>query len=144
MIIHYLTKGLNTYLTPHVVRRHSATPNDFLLIAQDEEKIQLTLNGLSHSSTTSTNHYPNDDTHPDDMIALVKQLFNTNTRSFNSSQHQSSPPPLMDLSPASYQSPSSIRRPYHQSSSSSSTSRQCYHCYRVIHLAKYCPDRKHV
>jgi hypothetical protein len=29
MIIHYLTKGLNTYLTPHVVRRHPATPNDF-------------------------------------------------------------------------------------------------------------------
>jgi hypothetical protein len=116
----------------------------FLLIAQDEEKIQITFNGLSHSSTTSTNNYPNDDTHPDDMIALVKPPLNRLTRSFNSHQHQSSPRPLMDLSPAPYQAPSSIRRPYYQSSSSSSTSLQCYHCYGVGHFAKYCPDRKNV
>jgi hypothetical protein len=144
LIIHYLTKGLNTYLIPHVVRRHPATPENFLLIAQDEEKIQTTLNGLSHSSTNSTNHYPNNDNHPDDIIALVKQPFNNNTRSFNSSQDRSSPRPLMDFSPAPYQLPSSTRRPYHRSSSSSSTSRQCYHCYRVGHLAKYCPDQKNV
>jgi hypothetical protein len=144
MIIHYLTKGLDTYLISHVVRRRPATPNDFLLIAQDEEKIQITLNGLSNSSTSSTNNYPNDDTHSDDMIALVKQPLNRNTRSFNSPPHSSSPRPLMDLSPVPYQSPSSTRRPHYQSSSSSSTSRQCYNCHRVGHLAKYCPNRKNV
>ena len=50
MIIHYLTKGLQHSLVGHVIRRHQSTPADFLNMAQDEEKIQVTLSGLSHPS----------------------------------------------------------------------------------------------
>ncbi|CAF3494927.1 unnamed protein product [Rotaria sp. Silwood1] len=38
MILHHLTKGLNNSLVPHVIHRHPASPADFLIIAQDEEK----------------------------------------------------------------------------------------------------------
>jgi hypothetical protein len=104
LILHFLTKGLNNSLLPHVIRRHPTTPNDFLMMAQDEEQIQFTLNHLSHSSTTSADPYPNDDNTIDNMVAFVKQPVNINTRSFNSQQDQSSSQPVINLSPAPIQS----------------------------------------
>ncbi|CAF1642385.1 unnamed protein product [Rotaria magnacalcarata] len=50
MVIHHLTKGLKSTLIPHVIRRRPITPSDFLVMAQEEEKIQLTLNGLSYDT----------------------------------------------------------------------------------------------
>ena len=138
MILHYLTKGLNDSLLPHVIRRHPATPNEFLTIAQDEEKIQFTLNGLSLASTSSPDNYLTDDIPIDHMVTVVKRPTMTNTRSSHS------PQPLMNLSFTPPQSSSSSPRYYHQHSPSSSKSSQCYECYRFGHIARYCPNRKNV
>lgn len=144
MIIHYLIKGLNNLLIPHVIRRHPSTPNDFLTIAQDEEKIQLTLHSLSHVSVNPTDNYLQDDDPINQSVNLVKRPDHTNTRSYNLQRHRTHPPPLMnatfDPSRASY----SDRHYYPQNSSSSFASRQCYECYRFGHIAKYCPNRKNI
>jgi hypothetical protein len=161
MIIHYLTKGLNDLLLLHVIRRHPATPNDFLTIAQDEEKFLFTLQGLSYPSTNEPDRYPNEDIPMDQLVHVVKRPVNVKNRSFNWQHHQPPPQPLMDLPSAPVQSSSSPphhyyhQRPYSSSAprpSTSSTSRphsssasyQCYQCHRVGHVAKYCPDRKNI
>ncbi|CAF4739364.1 unnamed protein product, partial [Rotaria magnacalcarata] len=64
-IIHYLTKGLHDSLIAHVIRRHPATPNEFLNIAQDEEKILLAWKGLSSTSTNEPDRYQNEDIYMD-------------------------------------------------------------------------------
>jgi hypothetical protein len=144
MVIHYLTKGLHASLLPHVIRRHPMTPTDFLLIAQDEEKLQLTLNGLSHASTSSSDNYLNDDTPLDHMVNLVNRPANTQVRSSNWRQHQSPPQPLMNLSPAPPLYSSSPRRYDDPQQPSSGPVRQCYSCSCFGHIAKYCPNRKNV
>jgi hypothetical protein len=144
MILHYLTKGLHNSLIPHVIRRHPTTPIEFLTVAQDEEKIQLTLNGFSHASTASTDYYPNDDTPIDNMVTLVKRPNDIHLRSNHQQHNRSFPPPLMTLPSAPAYISSSSRRSYHQDSSSPSVSRQCYECYRFGHIAKHCPNRKNM
>jgi hypothetical protein len=140
MIIHYLSKGLKQSLMTHVIRRHPMTPNDFLTIAQDEEKILFTLNGISYASTNEPDHYPNEDIHMDHIVNIVKRPVNVNNQSF-SGQHPHPPPqPLMNVSTAPF--PSSSRHSYSQHRPSSSTSRQCYACYGSGHIAQYCPNRK--
>jgi hypothetical protein len=142
MIIHYLTKGLNNLLLPHVIRRHPATPNDFLTIAQDEEKILLTLNGLSSASINEPDRYPNEDIHMDHIVNVVKHPTNVNNRSFNWQHHQLPPQPLMNVPTTPFAS--SSRRSYSQHRPSSSTSRQCYACHNFGHTAQYCPNRKNI
>jgi len=155
MMIHYLTKGLNDILIPHVIRRHPTSVNDFLLIAQDEEKIQSTLNGLAPGGLID--NYPNDDIPDDQLVTLVKRPVDTHTQS-RSWTHKSSLQPLMDLPSAPIQSSSSPYHYYHQRPYSSSTPRsystftsrphlsptspQCYQCHRFGHIATNCPDRK--
>ena len=142
MLIHYLTKGLNEALLPHVIRRHPVTPNDFLTFAQDEEKILSTLNGLSYASTNEPVRYPNEDIHMDHIVNVVKHPINMSNRSFNWQHHQSPPQPLMNVPTTPFSS--SSRRSYSQHRPSSSTSRQCYACYGFGHIAQYCPNRKNV
>ena len=145
MLVHHLTKGLNNSLVPHVIRRHPATPADFLKIAQDEEKIQITLNELRHSSINSPDIYPHDDDdHIDRMVSLVKRSTNPTTRSSNWQPSSPSPQPLMNSIPANKYTPPPNHRYYHQSSSSSIHSYQCYVCHRFGHLAKQCPHRKNI
>jgi len=123
MIIHYLTKGLNDSLLPHVIRRHPATPNDFLTIAQDEEKILFTLHGFSYPSTNESDRYPNEDIPMDHPVHVIKRPVNVDNRSFNWQHHQPPPQPLMDLPSDPVQSSSSPDHYYHQRPYPSSTSR---------------------
>jgi hypothetical protein len=140
MLIHYLTKGLNDSLLPHVIRRHPTTPNDFLTIAQDEERILSTINGLSYASTNEPIRYPNEDIHMDHTVNVVKRPNNMNDRFPNGQQHQPPPQPLMNVPTNPF--PSSSRRSYSQHRPSSPTSRQCYACYEFGHFAQHCPNRK--
>ncbi|CAF3667070.1 unnamed protein product [Rotaria sp. Silwood1] len=143
MIIHYLTKGLNDSLVPHVIRRHPTTPNDFLTIAQDEGKILSALNGLSYASTNESDRYPNEDIHMDHMVNIVKRPVNVNNRSFSRQHRQPPLQPFMNVLTIPF--PSASRRPYSQHrTTSSSTSRQCYGCYEFGHTAPYCPNRKNI
>jgi len=105
MIIHHLTKGLHASLLPHVLRRNPTTPSEFLTIAQGEEKLHITVNGLSHGSSSASDNYFNDDTPNDHMVNLVNRPANTQARPSHWRQHASSPQPLMNLSLAS---PSSL------------------------------------
>ncbi|CAF5027626.1 unnamed protein product, partial [Rotaria sp. Silwood1] len=69
-------------LFPHVIRRHPVSSADFLIIAQDEEKIQLTLNELRHASINSPDTYSTDDGDPiDGIVSLVNRSTNPYTRS---------------------------------------------------------------
>ncbi|CAF4409283.1 unnamed protein product [Rotaria sp. Silwood2] len=144
MIIHYLTKGLKQSLVAHVIRRHPSTPAEFLAVAQDEEKIQITLNGLSRASTTPVDNYLNYDDSIDEMVTLVKRSTNINAHLSNQQQHTSFPPPLMNSTSVPNYTSSSNRRYYHQYPSSSFASRQCYECYQFGHIARYCPNRKNI
>ncbi|CAF2777582.1 unnamed protein product [Rotaria sp. Silwood2] len=80
--------SLNSSLISYVVRRHPSTPAEFLVIAQDEEKIQQMLQGLTQNTIRS--HDDDDDSNDkdldDEMIALVKRPTYTKSRSFNSQQ----------------------------------------------------------
>ncbi len=149
MVIHYLTKGLNGSIMPHVIRRHPTTSNDFLTFAQDEEKILVTLNGLSHVSThpsrSATDPYTIDDNPADDMVAFVKQSGNKNNRSVNVPRHGKSPQPqpLMNLPFGQIQS-SSTGHYYPSPTPATSVSRQCYECRRFGHIARFCPNRKNM
>ena len=58
MTIHHLMKGLKHTLIPHVFRRRPLTPADFLSAAQDEEKIHLTLTGISNDPANASREYP--------------------------------------------------------------------------------------
>lgn len=143
MIIHYLSKGLTPSLVGHVIRRHPLTPADFLIAAQDEEKIQSTVTGLSSTSTNLPDDYIQDDSSISDTITLVKRPNNLHARSQHQQPQQSYPQPLMSLpSTPTYRS-SSIRSYYYPPSSSFS-SLQCYTCHRVGHISKYCPNRKNI
>jgi hypothetical protein len=157
MIIHYLIKGLNEHLIPHVIRRHPKTSNDFLADAQDEEKILITLKGLSLNSTNDTDNYPTEDNYVDSMVGVVQQPIHPNYRSFNRQQHYSSLRSLMNVPTTPYQPPSTFsyrqhsqQRPsslssgynYSQQRPSSLASRQCYSCYGFGHLAANCPKGK--
>ena len=142
MIIHYLTKGLKHSLMTHVIRRHPSTPADFLDVAQDEEKILSTLNGLTCDSTNDSDHYQNADIHMDPMVNIVKRPVHVNNRSFNGQHHSSPPQPLMKIPTTPL--PSSFRHTYSQQRPSSSTSRQCYTCCGFGHIAQYCPNRKNM
>jgi hypothetical protein len=144
MIIHHLTKGLKQSLIAHVIRRHPGTPADFLTVAQDEEKTQITLDGLSRASTTPAANYPNLDDSIDEMVTLVKRPTNLTPRSSNQQQHPSTPPPLMHSTSGPQYTSSSNRRPYRQHPSSSFASRQCYECFQFGHIARYCPNRKNI
>jgi hypothetical protein len=143
MIIHHLTKGLKRSLLAHVVRRHPLTPAEFLNCAQDEEKIQLTLTGISSESVNSAPEYSHYGDTPHDMVNLVDRPININTHSAPwQQQHSVAPPPLMP-STGSCQSASSVRQRYQDTRSSPvSTSRQCYACHQIGHIARYCPHRK--
>ncbi|CAF3307625.1 unnamed protein product [Rotaria socialis] len=142
MIIHYLTKGVNDSLLSHIIRRHPKTPDEFLTIAQDEEKIQATLNGLSHNSATTIDNYPNDDSYVDPSVTLVTRPINQHTRSYARQQSTSYPQPLMNLPSVSPQF--SFRRDSPQHLYPSNTTRQCYNCYQFGHVAKFCPNRKNM
>ncbi|CAF1558037.1 unnamed protein product [Rotaria magnacalcarata] len=108
MIIHYLTKGVNDSLLSHIIRRHPKTPDEFLTIAQDEEKIQATLNDLSHNSAVTNDNYPNDDSYADPTVYMVTRPVNQHTRSYIRQPSTSYPQPLMNLPTISTQS--SFRR----------------------------------
>ena len=138
MIIHYLTKGLHDSLLSHVIRRHPATPNDFLLIAQDEEKILFALNGLSSASTSLPDRYSTQDIHMDHTVNVVNRPIRMNNQPFN----RQYPQPLMNVPITP--SPSYSRRPYSQHRPASFQPRQCYACYDFGHTAQYCPNRKNV
>ncbi|CAF4590121.1 unnamed protein product, partial [Rotaria socialis] len=127
MIIHYLTKGLKQSLIAHVVRRHPATPPEFLAVAQDEEKIQFTLNGLSSASPNKPDPYPNEDFQMDHQVNAVTRPVNDNNRSFNWQHRQPLPQPLMNVPTTPFSS--SSRRSYSQRRPVASTARQCYTCY---------------
>ncbi|CAF4504816.1 unnamed protein product, partial [Rotaria sp. Silwood2] len=134
MIIHYLIKGLNPSLISYVVRRHPSTPAEFLVIAQDEEKIQQMLQGLTQKTVDP--HADDDDSNDkdpgDETIALVQRSTYTKSRSFNSPQQQritSTPQPLMN-SHFVYNQPSYSTLRYNRSNPTSTfTSRQCYVCH---------------
>lgn len=145
MIIHYLTKGLNSTLISHVIRRHPITPPDFLIIAQDEEKIQITLNGLAYGATHAQNIELDDDS-INDTVTLVQRPTNMHSRISNNHQYPrlSTPTPLMRSNYAPQQSSSSSRSSYSQHPSSSFAAYQCYQCYRFGHIAKNCPHRKNM
>ncbi|CAF1510450.1 unnamed protein product [Rotaria magnacalcarata] len=140
MIIHYLTKGLHDSLIAHVIRRHPATPNEFLNIAQDEEKILLTWKGLSSTSTNEPDRYQNEDIYMDHNVNVVKRPINIRNQSSNWQHNQSPPQPLMQVPIDSF--PSSSRRSSFQHRPSSFASPQCYECQRFGHIARYCPNRK--
>jgi hypothetical protein len=53
MIIHHLIKGLRPALVAYVIRHHPSTPDQFLLVALDEENIQLTLHSVSSDLANS-------------------------------------------------------------------------------------------
>jgi len=137
MIVHYLTKGLNDYLIPHVIRRHPTTPHDFLVIAQDEEKIFITLKGLSSDSTTDADNYPTEHNYGASTVGVIQRPIHTNRRSSNRQYHQLSPQPLMNIpiNPYRQSSTSSSLHYYFQQRPSSLSSRQCYSCYGFGHLA---------
>jgi len=122
MIVHYLIKGLKDYLIPHVIRRNPITPTDFLVVAQDEEKIFITLKGLSLSSTNDTDNYPTEDNYEESIVGVVQQPTHTNHRSFNRQQHYSSPQPLMNVPTTPYQPPSSFSSRQHSQQRPSSLS----------------------
>jgi hypothetical protein len=142
MIIHYLTKGLKQSLIAHVIRRHPATPPEFLAVAQDEEKIQFTLNGLSSASPNKPDPYPNEDFQMDHQVNAVTRPVNDNNRTFNWQHRQPLPQPLMNVPTTPFSS--SSRRSYSQRRPVASTARQCYTCYGFGHIAQYCPNRKNV
>ncbi|CAF3861459.1 unnamed protein product [Rotaria sp. Silwood1] len=100
MIIHYLIKGLNDSLLPHVIFRHPATANDFLYIAQDEETILLALNYLSYALPNARIRYPNEDMHMDHQVNVVKRPINVNHYSclnFITQKHVYSLPHIDDV-----------------------------------------------
>ena len=139
MIVHHLTKGLKHSLLTHMIRRHPSTPSEFLTVAQDEEKILLTLNGLSHTSTNSLDNYPYENDPINNMVTLVQGPTSASNR-----QQQTSPQPLMKITPANRCISSSGHRYYRQNPSPSFNSRQCYACHRFGHIAKQCPNRKNI
>jgi Retrotransposon gag protein len=102
MIIHYLIKGLRHALVAHVVRRHPSTPDQFLLIAQDEEKIQLTLNSVSSDLANSSLAYFQGDDSPQDMVTFVNRPLKAQTHLSPWQQQQPMPQPLMQAKPLRY------------------------------------------
>ncbi|CAF3937474.1 unnamed protein product, partial [Rotaria sp. Silwood1] len=148
MIIHYLTKGLNPLLVPYVVRRHPSTPAEFLLIAQDEEKIKQMLQGLTQSTIRPHDDDSNDKDPIDETVALIKRPTYTNPRSFNYRQQPQritpSPQPLMNSQFVYHQPSHSTHRYDRPNPSSTFISHQCYECRCFGHIAKHCPNRKNV
>lgn len=152
MKVHYLLKGLHDLLLPHVIRRHPTTAEEFLTIAQDEEKILSTLNGLSSISINPLDPYPDppnpypylpENLHPPNNINVVQRPALTNNRTARSQHHQPSPPPLMNIPTGSFRAPS--RYPYYPSRPlSAPTTLQCYSCYGFGHIARSCPTRKNM
>ena len=97
MIVHYLSKGLHASLLPHVLRRHPATSADFLTVAEDEEKILATLNGLTLSSPYPSDPYSDDVFPLASTVASVHRSTTPNARPIPA--HHQRPPmqPLMDV-----------------------------------------------
>ncbi|CAF4129789.1 unnamed protein product [Rotaria sordida] len=122
MIVHYLTKGLKHSLLAHVIRRHPSTPSEFLTVAQDEEKILLTLNGLSHAPPNSLDNYPHEDDPVNEMVTLVQRPAPASNRR----QTTFSPQPLINQTLSNRYVSSSSHGYYHQKPALSSNSRQCY------------------
>ena len=144
MIIHYLIRGLRHALLAHVVRRHPSTPDQFLLIAQDEGKIQLTLTSVSSDLANSSLDYFQGNDSTQDMVTLVNRPPEARTHPPPWQQHQPMPPPLMQAQPLRYPMPS-VHQPYqNQRPSLSAASRQCYACHQFGHIAAHCPHRKNL
>ena len=136
-IIHYLSIGLNKSLIDHVIRRHPTTPSQFLLIAQDEEKIRSTLDGLNIGKN-KTNNYPVDDDPVDESVMVLRQPINHDKRPTNFQRRE-----LHNNSKfiGNHSTPY-FRYQHYQQPSSYSSSRQCYACYQFGHIANQCPNRK--
>lgn len=147
MIVHYLTKGLHDSLIPHVIRRHPTTPNDFLIIAQDEEKILNTVKGFSTGTSLDIHHYSSEDVYVPNTVGIVQHpITNDNNRLSHTPYYPPYPPPLMNIPTVPHQtsSTSSSRPSSSQQRPSSLSSRQCYSCYGFGHIAAHCPYRKNV
>jgi hypothetical protein len=145
MKIHHLTKGLRKSLIDQVVRRQPQTPTDFLTAAKDEEKVKITLDGLSNLSMNATADYPQDDDPIDGTIAVLNRPVNTYRRPAYVPQQQTSVGSTMQTKPVGHyvrqSSPHASHTNYRYPRSPLS-SRQCYHCFGFGHIAKYCPNRK--
>jgi Retrotransposon gag protein len=141
MLIHYLSKGLNPSLILHVTRRHPTTSTEFLLIARDEEKTRQTVSGLSRHVPIE-HDYLVDDSPSDPLVTVVQSPPIRSISSHVRPRFQSPPQPLMDLPSPSFHSP--IPRYQYRPLRPSSSSRQCYQCHRLGHIAAYCPNRKNV
>ena len=141
MLLHYLTKELHPPLIPHVIRRHPITAAEFLLVAQDEEKIRFTLTNLPSTSSIE-NDYLIDDIPVDPLVAAVQRPGPQSTSSYVRPRFRSPPRPLMDLPTPSFTS--LPHRHSYRPSLPSSSSRQCYQCHRFGHIALHCPTRKNV
>ena len=145
MILHYLIKGLRHHLIPHVIRRHPSTSDEFLTIAQDEERIFSTLNGLSSELSTPTHEYPTTNIIDTPPINAIRSSTDFN-RSFNRSPQRttSGPRPLMSLTLNKYRPPFSSSYTSPRQYRPSTSSRQCYSCLGFGHIAAQCPSRKNM
>ena len=144
IIIHHLIKGLKPTLISHVVRRHPLTPAEFLTIAQDEEKIYVTLAGISNDSMNSSRKYPLHSQSHHDFVTVVNRPVDHTRGSPSWQSHPPAPRPLMQLTVPHPSSPRVDRRSDGHRSSLPLHARQCYSCYEIGHLARTCPNRKNI
>ena len=144
MTIHHLMKGLKHTLIPHVVRRRPLTPADFLSAAGDEEKIHLTLTGISNDPANASRDYPPYNDSHFDVVTVVNRPVNYATHSPSWQSRQPAPLPLMQSIVPRPPWPRADRRTDGHQSSVPSTARRCYSCHEVGHLARSCPQRKNV
>jgi hypothetical protein len=145
MTIHHLMKGLKPILIPHVVRRNPLTPTEFLTTAHDEEKIHLTLAGISNDPANASREYPRYSDLQPDVVNIVNRPVDYATRSSSSWQsRQPAPRPLMQSIVSRPSLPRVDQQPDHYRSSLPLSARQCYSCHELGHLARNCPKRKNI
>lgn len=141
LIIHYLLKGLQPHLIPHVMRRQPESIDDFLEYAQDEEKIVTTLRSLSLAPSASANAYSHSTSDDIPIIGAIKPTIRPNRPVLPGPS--SSPRSLMSLDTMPPSSSSTSRFPS-RPSQPFIDSRQCYVCYGFGHIAAQCPSRKNI